>query len=60
MGNSEKPSSPPNILHFSHEHQLQLLNIKTHPTLSLVPCAGCKFKPTEWVYACTHPMLSNA
>ncbi|KAL5721727.1 hypothetical protein ACHQM5_005335 [Ranunculus cassubicifolius] len=57
MGNPGKPSPgktnyDPSIQHFSHEHQLQLLNIKDQPTLDLFPCAGCKFKPTEWVYVC--------
>ncbi|KAL5718109.1 hypothetical protein ACHQM5_011047 [Ranunculus cassubicifolius] len=57
MGNPGKPNrAKPNydssIQHFSHEHQLQLLNIKDQPILSLVPCAGCNVNPSEWVYVC--------
>ncbi|KAL5721729.1 hypothetical protein ACHQM5_005337 [Ranunculus cassubicifolius] len=50
--NTGKPKYEPSIQHFSHEHPLELLNIKDQPTINLVLCAGCKLKPSEWVYAC--------
>ncbi|KAL5721776.1 hypothetical protein ACHQM5_005377 [Ranunculus cassubicifolius] len=50
--NAGKPKYEPSIQHFSHGHPLELLNIKDQPTINLVLCAGCKLKPSEWVYAC--------
>ncbi|XP_068645369.1 uncharacterized protein [Aristolochia californica] len=48
-----KLSCDPLIHHFSHPHPLELSNVQQMSSIAFAaPCAGCKHKPSGWVYVC--------